>query len=42
MIDIAKGRNVGTFKFLVGFKAETTNFYELNEVPFAPTDEQPF
>lgn len=30
MIDVAKGRNVGLMKFLVGFDAKTTNFYELD------------
>lgn len=33
MIDVAKGRNIGLLKFLVGFDAQTTNFYELNDVP---------
>lgn len=33
MIDIAKGRNIGLLKFLVGFDARTTNFYELEKVP---------
>ncbi len=42
MIDIAKGRNIGVFKFLAGFKKETTNFYELNEIPFNQSEEQPF
>lgn len=42
MIDIAKGRNIGVFKFLTGFKKETTNFYELNEIPFNQSEEQPF
>lgn len=32
MIDIAKGRNIGLMKFIVGFRAETTEFYELGEV----------
>lgn len=26
MVDVAKGRNIGTFKFLVRFEAETTHF----------------
>lgn len=30
MIDVAKGRNIGLMKFLVGFDAKTTNFYELD------------
>jgi len=29
MIDIAKGRNIGTFKFLVRFDAPTTHFYDI-------------
>ena len=33
MIDVAKGRNVGIMKFIVGFKKENTNFYDLDEVP---------
>lgn len=33
MIDVAKGRNVGLMKFLVGFKKENTNFYDLDDVP---------
>jgi replicative DNA helicase len=31
MIDLAKGRNAGTGRFLVGFDAPTTHFYELDE-----------
>ena len=27
MIDVAKGRNIGTFKFFLGFDKKTTNFY---------------
>lgn len=46
MIDIAKGRNVGVFKFIVGFNAATTHFYELNERPVLPftdsKDDNPF
>lgn len=33
MVDVAKGRNVGLMKFLVGFKKENTNFYDLDDVP---------
>ena len=33
MIDVAKGRNVGLMKFIVGFKKENTNFYDLDDVP---------
>lgn len=46
MIDIAKGRNIGVFKFIVGFNATTTHFYELNERPILPfsnnKDDNPF
>lgn len=42
MIDIAKGRNIGIMKFIVGFDAKTTNFHELNEIPFAPKEDTPF
>lgn len=33
MLDVAKGRNVGLMKFIVGFEPENTNFYELDRVP---------
>ena len=33
MIDVAKGRNVGLMKFILGFKKENTNFYDLDDVP---------
>ena len=33
MIDVAKGRNVGLMKFIVGFKKENTNFYDLDDIP---------
>jgi replicative DNA helicase len=33
MIDVAKGRNVGLMKFIVGFRKENTNFYDLDDVP---------
>lgn len=47
LIDIAKGRNVGVFKFIAGFDAATTHFYELNERPILPfaekkSDDNPF
>lgn len=29
MIDVAKGRNVGTFRFIVGFQKELAKFYDL-------------
>lgn len=42
MIDIAKGRNIGLLKFIVGFDAKTTNFYELEKVPLTEIkDESP-
>ena len=28
MIDVAKGRNIGTFKFFMGFNKNTTNFFQ--------------
>lgn len=30
MIDVAKGRNIGTFKFFMGFNKNTTNFFKTN------------
>lgn len=33
MINVAKGRNIGTFRFLCGFRKETTEFYELSTIP---------
>ena len=42
MIDIAKGRNIGLMKFIVGFDGRTTNFYELEQVPVLQTEETPF
>ena len=41
MIDVAKGRNVGLMKFLVGFDAKTTNFYELDNNIKELKDESP-
>ena len=32
MIDVCKGRNIGVGKFLCGFHAETTHFYQLDEM----------
>ena len=32
MIDVCKGRNIGVGKFLCGFHAETTYFYQLDEM----------
>lgn len=42
MINVAKGRNTGTFKFIVGFDGNTTNFYNLSEIPDNPIEETPF
>lgn len=44
MIDVAKGRNIGLMKFIVGFDAPTTNFYELDKVPVSSSagNEDPF
>ncbi|MDR1556810.1 MAG: AAA family ATPase [Tannerellaceae bacterium] len=44
MIDIAKGRNVGLIKFIVGFDSTTTRFYELGDVKYIPQadDRNPF
>ena len=32
MIDVAKGRNIGTFKFFLGFDKKTTNFYKTDAI----------
>ena len=45
MIEVAKGRNIGLLKFIVGFNKPTTNFYELGTVPqaeFQQKEEDPF
>lgn len=45
MIDVAKGRNIGTFKFFMGFNKNTTNFFKTNlinedvHVPFEKPEE---
>lgn len=45
MIDVAKGRNIGTFKFFMGFNKNTTNFSKTNlinedvQVPFEKPEE---
>lgn len=45
MIDVAKGRNIGTFKFFMGFNKNTTNFFKTNlinedvQVPFEEPEE---
>ena len=33
MIDVAKGRNIGMMRFVVGFHAKTTNFYDRGDAP---------
>lgn len=46
MIDVAKGRNIGTFKFFMGFNKNTTNFFKTNlinedvQVPFEKPEEE--
>lgn len=40
MVDVAKGRNIGTFKFFLGFNKNTTSFYESDR--FQTQEEQPF
>ena len=44
MIDIAKGRNIGLMRFLVGFDASTTRFHEINDSAPIPQggDDEPF
>ena len=50
MVDVAKGRSMGTFRFLCGFDGETTRFYDVdrNDVPdfsvqdVAEVDEDPY
>ena len=44
MIDVAKGRNTGLFKFVCGFNASKTLFYDLSDahIPIAEEEEQPF
>lgn len=39
MIDVAKGRNIGTFRFITGFNKPTTDFYELDDIPL-PADKR--
>ena len=33
MLHVCKGRNVGTFRFVVGFNASLTQFYQLDTMP---------
>ena len=47
MLHVCKGRNIGTFRFVVGFNAALTKFYELDTMPMAATtndidDNRPF
>lgn len=44
MIEVAKGRNIGLLKFIVGFNKPTTDFHELGSIPEAdhPVEEDPF
>jgi replicative DNA helicase len=45
MLHFAKGRNIGTMKFLCGFEGTTTRFYEMDDVPqgdSVPTNELPY
>lgn len=47
MLHICKGRNIGTFRFVVGFNASLTKFYELQQLPQATAssdvdDDRPF
>lgn len=41
-IDVAKGRSIGTFQFVVGFDKELTRFYDLQDLPRMDTEEDPF
>lgn len=36
MIDVAKGRNIGYLKFIVGFDAQTTYYYDIDETKMIP------
>ena len=38
MIEVAKGRNIGVFKFILGFEAKTTRFYDRGQ--FIPNYQQ--
>lgn len=40
IIDVAKGRNIGLMRFLVGFHAKTTNFYERGDAPVFKFDDK--
>lgn len=40
MVDVAKGRNIGNFKFFLGFNKNTASFFVSDK--FQPTEETPF
>ncbi len=40
LFDVAKGRNIGLTKFIVGFNAPTTKFYHLLRVPLVSEEER--
>ena len=43
MVDVAKGRNIGTFKFFLGFDKRTTNFFTTDRIGGdVETDSMPF
>lgn len=39
LVDIAKGRNIGQSRFIVGFDPSVTRFYNLNHIPTITPDE---
>lgn len=42
MIDVAKGRNIGTFRFFARFDGATTTFHDMSEPLQAPEQQLPF
>jgi replicative DNA helicase len=47
IINIAKGRNTGTYNFVCGFNGQCMRFYDLNDIPtltpeMQPEDDEPF
>lgn len=45
MIELAKGRSIGTTKFICGFNAPTTQFYDLSDIPHSSStdaEDKPF
>ncbi len=40
LIDVAKGRNIGVGKFICGFDAAVTHFYDLRELPKAKDEKK--